>query len=138
MFSQEKNNANTKDGVETIVGPSLKVKGNFKGKGNIIVEGEVDGNLKTEGYVYIGDKAQITANIEAKTARIGGIVTGNVKIKEHLDIVKSAHINGDIECKSLSVEKGAQLNGKCSMANPNQGSNSSEQSPKKEKNKQEK
>ena len=114
MFSQEKT-TNTKEGVETIVGPSLKVKGNFKGKGNIIVEGEVEGSLKTEGYVYVGDKAKITANIEAKTSRIGGVVTGNVKIKEHLDVVKSAQINGDIECASLSVEKGAKINGKCSM-----------------------
>lgn len=125
MFSQEKTTANTKDGVETIVGPSLKVKGNFKGKGNIIVEGEVDGNLKTEGYVYIGDKAKITANIEAKTARIGGMVTGNVKTKEHLEIVKSARINGDIECGSLSVEKGAQINGKCNMGDPDKKSETS-------------
>lgn len=135
MFSQEKTTANTKDGVETIVGPSLKVKGNFKGKGNIIVEGEVDGNLKTEGYVYIGDKAKITANIDAKTARIGGVVAGNVKIKEHLEVVKSARVNGDIECNSLSVEKGAQLNGKCSMGEPDKNSGSAEQTQNKEKSK---
>lgn len=135
MFSQEKTTSNNKDGVETIVGPSLKVKGNFKGKGNIVVEGEVDGNLKTEGYVYIGDKAKITANIEAKTARIGGVITGNVKIKEHLEIVKSAQVSGDIECGSLSVEKGAQINGKCSMGELTKTNEPTEQTQNKRKSK---
>jgi cytoskeletal protein CcmA (bactofilin family) len=101
--------------IETVVGPSLKVKGNFKGKGNIIVEGEVDGSLKTDSFIFIGNQAKVTASVEAKTAKIGGIVTGNLKIYEHLDIVGSAQIYGDIQCASLSVEKGAKINGKCIM-----------------------
>ncbi len=108
----------TKKSAETIIGSALKVKGNFQGKGNIIVEGEVVGSLKTDNYVLIGDKAKITANIEAQTSRISGVVEGSVTIDGHLEITASAKINGDIQCSSLSVEKGALLNGKCSMGQP--------------------
>jgi cytoskeletal protein CcmA (bactofilin family) len=116
MFSQQKEREDGQN-VETVVGPSLKVKGNFQGKGNIIVEGEVEGSLKTDSFVYIGNKAKVTANVEAKTAKIGGIITGNLKIYEHVDIIGSAQIYGDIQCASLSVEKGAKINGKCIMEN---------------------
>lgn len=115
MFKNEKNE-NFKE-VETLIGPSIKVKGNFHGQGNIVVEGILEGSLKTSKNIFIGDKAKITANIEAEQARVGGEVRGNIKVSGSLLIVSSAKINGNIECSSLSVEKGATINGNCLMTN---------------------
>jgi cytoskeletal protein CcmA (bactofilin family) len=36
------------DEVETVVGPSVHVEGDFASEGNIIVKGMVSGNVKTE------------------------------------------------------------------------------------------
>jgi len=115
MFNkQEEKDSNFKD-AETIIGPSVIVKGNFNSSGNIVIEGVLKGGVKTAGNVYIGDKANITADIEAKSARIGGEVRGNMKIEGVLQIVASAKIFGDVECESLSVEMGAAINGKITM-----------------------
>lgn len=100
---------------ETVIGPSVKVKGDFNGQGNIIVEGLVEGNLKTNGNLEVGKTAKITANIEAKEAKIGGQVAGNIKIKGFLEITATAKIFGDIETAGLSIERGAIFNGKCVM-----------------------
>jgi cytoskeletal protein CcmA (bactofilin family) len=100
---------------ETIIGPSVKVKGDFNGQGNIIVEGVVEGNLKTNGNLEVGKTAKITANVEAKEAKVGGQVTGNVKIKGFLEVTATAKIFGDIETSGLSIERGAIFNGKCVM-----------------------
>ena len=115
MFKQQSEKQNFKE-VETIIGPSVKVKGNFNSQGNIIIEGIVEGNLKTSGNVLIGNKSVITANINAKEAKVGGQINGNIKIKGYLEITASAKIFGDIECSSLSIEQGAILNGKCTTA----------------------
>lgn len=101
---------------ETVIGPSVKVKGDFNCQGNIIVEGAVEGNLKTNGSLEVGDKAKISANVEAKEAKIGGEISGNVKIKGFLNITGTAKIFGDIEAATLSIEQGAIFNGKCVMA----------------------
>ncbi len=114
MFNKENEKRGLKE-VETIIGPSIKVKGNFHGQGNIVVEGILEGSLKTGSSLYVGDKAKVTANIEAKEATIGGEVTGNIKVKGHLEIAATAKITGDIEVSSLSVARGAILNGKCLM-----------------------
>lgn len=100
---------------ETVIGPSVKVKGDFNGQGNIIVEGVVEGNLKTNGNLEVGKTAQITANVEAKEAKIGGQISGNVKIKGFLEITATAKIFGDIQATGLSIERGAIFNGKCAM-----------------------
>jgi cytoskeletal protein CcmA (bactofilin family) len=100
---------------ETVIGPSVKVKGDFNAQGNIIVEGAVEGNLKTAGNLEVGEKARVTANVEARQAKIGGQVRGNVKIKGFLEITAAAKIFGDIEAASVSIERGATFNGKCLM-----------------------
>jgi cytoskeletal protein CcmA (bactofilin family) len=101
--------------AETIIGQSVKVKGEFAGKGNIIVEGEVEGGLTTEGLLVAKDGSKIMANIKAKDAIIGGAVTGNIEITGSLELTASAKITGDIKTASFLVARGASFNGKCSM-----------------------
>lgn len=114
MFKKQDEQENFKE-VETIIGPSVKVKGNFHGQGNIVVEGILEGSLKTSRSVFIGDKAKISASISAKEARIGGEINGNIKLSGYLEIVSSAKVFGDVECSSISVERGAIINGKIIM-----------------------
>jgi len=110
MFSKENKLEKFKD-AETIIGASIKVKGNFQGHGNIIVEGALEGSLKTEANLFIGDKAKVVANIESKDAIINGEVKGNIKIHGYLALGGTAKIYGDIQYTELSVEKGALVNG---------------------------
>lgn len=101
--------------METIIGPSVKVKGNFSGAGNMVVEGILEGSLKTGGHLIVGEKAKISGNIEAQAAQINGEVAGNIKVEGALEIAASAKINGDLEMAELAVARGASVNGKCAM-----------------------
>jgi len=108
MFKKDKSggNVNTKD-VETIIGSSVKVEGDFVCQGNMVIDGE--------GMLRIGEKAMIIASIGASSAKISGQVRGNVTVDDYLEITRSAKIFGDIEASRLSVAEGALLNGRCTM-----------------------
>lgn len=110
MFSKDNKLEKFKD-AETVIGPSIKVKGNFQGKGNIIIEGMVEGSLKTGADLFIGSEAKVVANIESNDATIHGEVHGNIKSRGYLAIGKDAQISGDIQYVNLSIEKGAIING---------------------------
>ena len=114
MFNKETKEINSKE-AETIIGPQIKVKGNFHGQGNIIIEGMVEGDVKTTNFLLIDNKAVITANIEAKDAKISGEVKGNIKVQGYLEIGATAKIIGDIEANEISVERGGTINGNCTM-----------------------
>jgi cytoskeletal protein CcmA (bactofilin family) len=101
--------------TETIIGSSVKVEGNFSGEGNVIIEGQLQGNLKTKHNVNIGIGAKVKANIEAQDVFLAGEIHGNIKANGKLQITSSAKVIGNIETTSLSVEPGAVLNGKCLM-----------------------
>jgi len=101
--------------AETIIGPSIRVKGNFFGQGDIIIEGILEGEIKTSNNLLIGTKAKIDANIEAKQAKVSGEVHGNLKIKGYLELTSTAKIDGNIEAGNISIENGAIFNGNCIM-----------------------
>lgn len=122
MFSKESKLDKFKD-AETVIGSSIKVKGNFQGKGDIVIEGSLEGSLKTEANIYIGDQAKIVANIESKDAIINGEVRGNIKAKNYLGIGGNAKIFGDIQYGEISIEKGAIINGQLSALTEEQKKN---------------
>lgn len=114
MFNKNQNDALPKK-IETIIGPSVKVEGNFKGEGDIIIDGVLVGTLETENNLKVGNGAIIEASIRANNAFISGKIKGNLVIKGKLEIASTAVILGDIKTQILSVESGAHILGKILM-----------------------
>lgn len=103
------------DEVETVVGPSVHVEGDFSSEGNILVKGIVSGSVKTSKLLTVEPGAKIYANVHAGNAYIAGEIKGNVKVNDKLELAASAQILGDITCSVLAVEAGALIQGKVSM-----------------------
>ncbi|MEK7632089.1 MAG: polymer-forming cytoskeletal protein [Patescibacteria group bacterium] len=108
--------ASAKQG-DTVIGGAVKVEGNFVGEGNVIVEGQLQGTLKTKHNVTIGAAAKVKANVEAVDVYIAGELVGNVRATGKLVLKAGAKLHGNVETGSISVEPGAILNGKCTMTN---------------------
>ncbi|HRY36508.1 MAG TPA: polymer-forming cytoskeletal protein [Candidatus Magasanikbacteria bacterium] len=111
----EQTNRETEDNIDTVVGPSVNVEGDFSSEGNIIVKGTVNGSVHTSRVLSVEPGAKIIANVRAGSALIAGEVRGNMKVKESLELASTARILGDIEVKILSIEPGAIVFGKITM-----------------------
>jgi len=116
LLKREKNDSHNSD-IDTIIGPSVKVEGNFVGEGDVTVEGIVVGSVKTSKNLQIGQAAKIKADVEAENITISGEIRGNVICRGKLEMSSSSKIFGNVQTASLSVEAGAILHGKCKMAN---------------------
>ena len=103
------------DSIETVVGPSVHVEGNFESKGNIIVKGSVAGTVKTSRHLRVEEGATLVANVEAESAEVAGSIKGNVKVAGIIELTSSAKIKGDVQAGTLVIASGAALHGKCSM-----------------------
>lgn len=115
--------------VETIIGPSVNVEGDFVAQGNVVVEGSVSGNLKTNKHLKVGNNAKITANVSAGSASISGEIHGNLSVQGTLELAPSAKIFGDITTKTMQVASGATISGKVS-AGEHSAIKSEEKNPK--------
>ncbi len=103
------------DKVETVVGPSVTVEGDFASEGDIVVKGTVSGSVKTSRLLTVEGGAKIFANVKAGNAVVSGAIKGNVKVTDTLELKSTAQVGGDIECKTLIVEGGALIMGKVTM-----------------------
>jgi len=103
------------DEVETVVGPSVHVEGDFASEGNIIVKGMVSGNVKTSKLLSVEEGAKIFANVRAGDAIVAGQIKGNIKVDNKLELTESDQELGDIWCKTFIVAPGALIMGRVSM-----------------------
>ena len=105
----------TVQNIDSYLGTTVKIEGNFSSDGNIQIDGEIKGGLNASKNVTIGEKALIVGNVKALNIKVSGAIEGNIKAKENLEILKTAKINGDIEAKTVSVEAGALITGSIKM-----------------------
>ena len=114
MFNKNESSPVSKN-IETIIGPSVKVEGDFKGEGDLIVEGILIGNLETKNNLKIGQNAIIQAEVRANNAFVSGKIKGNITVSGKIEIASTAVILGDIKAQIISIESGALIQGKIIM-----------------------
>lgn len=94
----------------SVIGPDLIIHGNLTSKGEVQVDGEVQGDIHGT-YVVIGEKARITGGIVAEEIVVRGHVMGSVRGRRVM-LQSSSHVEGDIYHQALAIEQGAYFEGK--------------------------
>jgi cytoskeletal protein CcmA (bactofilin family) len=105
-------------GNDTVIGSSVKLKGNLSSENDITIDGRMAGNVKSGGHVTVGVNAHVTGNIDATSATIGGRVDGNVRVLDFTQILESGQVYGDIDTTRLEVGMGAVFIGASKMKAP--------------------
>lgn len=101
-----------RDGPFSILGADLKVTGNIEASADLHVDGMVEGDIACPHLVQ-GETSTITGNVTAEKARLAGTVNGAITVRE-LVILKTARITGDVRYDALTIEQGAQVEGRFS------------------------
>lgn len=101
--------------TDTIIGVNVSLKGNLHNKGSIQVNGSVEGEVRSDENVLIGETAKVKGPIIAKKIEISGEVHGMLDATEKLEVNASGRIYGDINAKTLIIKEGAIFVGKSSM-----------------------
>jgi len=103
------------DETETIVGPSVSLKGNLRSDGNIKLKGKVSGEIKTKGDVFVAPEAEVKASISTKNIKIAGTVTGDINATGEVEIKETGKVVGNINTGALIIRMGALFIGKSTM-----------------------
>lgn len=99
----------------TIISHGVKIEGKVSSSGNIRVEGEIQGDITSQGKVIVGENGKVNGQISGEDITIGGKVSGTVRAKEKLVLDSKGNLKGDIFTKILLVEAGAKFDGKSNM-----------------------
>ena len=103
-----------------MIGASIKIKGDITGDENLVIEGQVEGNVDLSDHsLTIGDSGTVNANLHAKTVQIHGTVNGDIDGAELVVVSKSGRVLGNIVAPRVTLEEGAQFKGSIDMSPAN-------------------
>ncbi|RUO99369.1 polymer-forming cytoskeletal protein [Hyphomicrobium sp.] len=94
----------------SIIGAGLTITGNLSCKGEVQVDGIVEGDIQGS-HVVIGEDATVTGSISGEEVIVRGHVVGSVRGRRVM-LQTTSQVEGDIYHQSLSIEQGALFEGK--------------------------
>ncbi len=94
----------------SVIGADVVIKGDINATADLHVDGTIEGDIKCASLVQ-GESSSISGAVVAESARLSGKVNGSITARE-LVILKSARIEGDVHYDALTIEQGAQVDGR--------------------------
>ncbi len=88
-----------------------KILGNITCKNFEGSNAKIEGDIKVENTLIIKNNCDIIGDISAKRIELSGRVKGNIVLSGEVFIAKEAYIIGNVTASTISIEKGAIIQG---------------------------
>lgn len=99
----------------THVAAGSRVEGTLSGPTELLIEGEVHGEIRVESAVMIGSEGVVVGPISAQVVRVGGRVVGDVQATERVEVAPSGSLEGDIAAPRVIIAEGSFFKGRVEM-----------------------
>ena len=94
----------------SMIGIDVTILGNLISRGELQIDGEVQGDLHGT-HIVVGEKARIEGGIIGEEVVIRGQVNGSVRGRKVM-LQSSSHVEGDVHHEWFAIEQGAYFEGK--------------------------
>lgn len=99
----------------SVIGEDMEVRGPITTASALQISGEVTGDITAGDEVVIDRGGQVVGKISATRVIVRGRVRGPVASSGRLVIEATGIVHGDVVARSLHIDDGGQLQGRCSM-----------------------
>jgi len=106
---------NTRDNNSSVLGPTLKFKGELTADEDLLIQGRIEGSIKHTSSLTIGESGHVKADVRAEYIAVEGRVDGDLKGSKSVKVRESAKISGNIVSPNVSLVEGATFNGNIDM-----------------------
>ena len=97
------------------VSSGVSIKGDVTFGSELLIDGEIEGNITSNGRLIIGTHATVVGDIQVGHVTIQGSVEGNVLASERCALEAGATLHGDIEAPRFAVDENASFIGSATI-----------------------
>ena len=97
----------------SILGADTAIKGDITAASDLHLDGRVEGDVICASLVQ-GESGEIVGAVKVQNAKLAGIIRGTIDAGE-LVILRTAQIHGDVHYDALTIEPGAQVDGRLAV-----------------------
>ena len=102
----------SRKGGLSIIGADMVVTGNLTATADLHIDGRIEGDIACASIVQ-GESSVIVGTVTTESARLAGTVSGSISARE-LTVLRTARIEGDVQYDALTIEQGAEVEGRFS------------------------
>jgi cytoskeletal protein CcmA (bactofilin family) len=99
----------------THVAAGTRIRGEVTGPTELLIEGEVEGEIRLDATVTVGVEGTVQGPINAPVVRVGGRVAGNVVASDRVEVSPSGSVEGNISAPRVVIAEGAFFRGSVEM-----------------------
>ena len=99
------------DQINSIIGEGSVFEGKFYISGSLKVDGEFEGEIKTEEVLIVGPSGRVKTNITAKEVVMSGALIGDITAIERVRLTESGRMLGNINTPSIHISEGVVCKG---------------------------
>ena len=103
------------EGRVTRIAPGTRVEGRVGGATELLVEGEVVGEVRVDALVVVGPGGVVQGPVAARVVKVAGKVVGDVRGSERVEIDGSGSVEGDVAAPRVVIAEGAFFKGRVEM-----------------------
>jgi cytoskeletal protein CcmA (bactofilin family) len=104
------------NGPSTLIGRDVTIKGDISATADLHIDGRIEGDISCATLIQ-GESSTIVGTITTETARVAGAINGSISARE-LTVLRTARIEGDVQYDALTIEQGAEVEGRFSHRAP--------------------
>jgi cytoskeletal protein CcmA (bactofilin family) len=110
FFGKKKKKATAAVNSASILTPGTAIKGEIRCEGNILLNGEFDGVIISQGEVVVGKSGRVSGEIQSAKLLVSGEFRGNFT-GEVIDIMPYGKVYGDVKVNNIIIEPNAVFEG---------------------------
>jgi cytoskeletal protein CcmA (bactofilin family) len=99
-----------------VIAPKTVVKGEITGDEDIVVEGNVEGQIRISRDLRVGAGGVVKATVEANSIIVSGEVTGDCQANVRVEIQSTGRLTGNIRAPKIVIAEGAMFRGNSDMS----------------------
>jgi cytoskeletal protein CcmA (bactofilin family) len=115
MLGKKTDSKQTPTNDINFIAKGVQIKGNMVCESDLRYDGFLEGDLKVNAKLVLGNDAKIKGKVYALNADVSGNIDGNLEVGDTLTLRSTATVGGDIKTKKIIIESGAMFNGSCTM-----------------------
>ena len=97
------------------VGKDVEFKGIITYSGTVRIDGSLEGEIHTDGGLFVGPEAVLKAKVSAGMVVCQGTIHGDIQAKDQIVLRAPAVVQGSLTTPVLSMEEGVVFNGTLEM-----------------------
>ncbi len=99
-----------------IIASKTVIKGEITGDEDVIVEGNVEGQIRITRDLRVGANGVVKATVEAQSIIVSGELVGDCQASVRVEIQATGRLTGNIRAPKIVIAEGAMFRGNSDMS----------------------